>query len=46
MRILIKLKDYYDVDSKVVTNDDIKPGKLEIIIKKQVYRFFRRIKLH
>ena len=34
-----KLKDYYNVDSKVVTNDDIKPGKLEIIIKKKFTDF-------
>ena len=34
-----KLKDYFNVDSKVVTNDDIKPGKLEIIIKKKFTDF-------
>ena len=34
-----KLKEYYNVDSKVVTNNDIKPGKLEIIIKKKFTDF-------
>lgn len=34
-----KLKEYYDVDSKVVKKEEIKPGKLEIIIKKQFTDF-------
>lgn len=34
-----KLKEYYDVDSRVVKKEEIKPGKLEIIIKKQFTDF-------
>lgn len=34
-----KLKEYYDLDSKVVKKEEIKPGKLEIIIKKQFTDF-------
>lgn len=34
-----KLKEYYDVDLKVVKKEEIKPGKLEIIIKKQFTDF-------
>lgn len=34
-----KLKEYYDVDSKVVKKEEIKPGKLEIIIKKKFTDF-------
>lgn len=34
-----KLKEYYNVDSKVVTNEEIKPGKIEINIKKKFTDF-------
>ena len=34
-----KLKEYYDVDSRVVKKEEIKPGKIEIIIKKQFTDF-------
>lgn len=36
---IYKLKEYYDVDSRVVKKEEIKPGKLEIIIKKQFTDF-------
>ena len=34
-----KLKEYYNVDSKVITKEEIKPGKIEIIIKKKFTDF-------
>lgn len=34
-----KLKEYYNVDSKVITDEEVKPGKLEIIIKKKFTDF-------
>ena len=34
-----KLKEYYNVDSKVITNNEIKPGKIEINVKKKFTDF-------